>query len=69
MEHIERMKQELNEVEQRQIKAMDFKKSPLFKVVLDSTQQKLLIDQIDAMQKYIDILEIRINYDTAKTID
>lgn len=66
MEHIKRMETELREVEQRLIGAMDFKKSPVFKILLDEAQQLLLIEQITHMQRYVDILEIRINYDKIK---
>lgn len=64
--HIKRMVDEARELEDKIWKARDFVNSENGNKFLDEDQQKLLRLQIQKMQEYLDVLEIRIEYDKMK---
>lgn len=65
-EYIKRMVDEAKELEDKIWKARDFVNSELGNNILDDNQKKLLRTQIQKMQEYLDVLEIRIEYDKMK---
>lgn len=66
MEHIERMKDEFKELEDKIIKAKSFIMSENFKKFLDNKQRELLVNQVYVMESYALILKQRIDYDINK---
>lgn len=68
MEHIERMKKELLELEERFEKLNDFLESQIEnpESKIDEVQKIYLGMQLTHMNSYIEVLKMRIEYDTEK---
>lgn len=68
MEHIKRMEVELKELKEKYEKGVEFLnvevECPKF---TDEIQRQHLYLQLSYMENYIEVLEIRINYDKEKT--
>lgn len=64
--HIKRMIYEASELQDKIWKARHFVNSDEGNKLLDDDQKNLLILQIQKMQEYLDVLEIRIEYDKMK---
>lgn len=67
MTHIERMEQELEELKEKASKLSDFLDSEIEnKKFTDVNQRIYMCIQLSHMNSYIDILELRIEYDKEK---
>ena len=56
----ERVEEELIEVERRLDKLLDFMHSDMFKKKMNFAEKRLLTEQAEVMQKYVEVLTARI---------